>query len=324
MLFVIACSETDTEGLYPYIIEVDDPTAAVTPTDWKFGSASESHVFDVKSNADWKISASDDSWIVIDKKTGTGNGSFTITVSDNYATTSRSTTVSVDYSVNGSSKGTTITIQQGGMPKTGTHSNHDYIDLGIKDSKGKTIYWATSNLGADKPEDAGQYFAWGETVGYTTSGHSFTWASYKYCKGTESTLTKYNKSSTYGTVDNKKELELSDDAARSKWGGSWRMPTEAELLLLYNNCIWTWDSVNKGYKISNKSNSSKYIFLPAAGERDGSELKYVGTSGDYWSSTLNDGTSSYARKFWFLSSKPEGTSLNLRYVGLPIRAVYVP
>ncbi|MBQ0156683.1 MAG: hypothetical protein KBT22_08950, partial [Bacteroidales bacterium] len=34
---------------------------------------------------------------------------------------------------------------------------HDYVDLGL------SVKWATCNIGASKPEEYGDYFAWGET-----------------------------------------------------------------------------------------------------------------------------------------------------------------
>ena len=35
--------------------------------------------------------------------------------------------------------------------------NHEYVDLGLPSG----TLWATRNVGADKPEDIGDYFAWG-------------------------------------------------------------------------------------------------------------------------------------------------------------------
>ena len=39
---------------------------------------------------------------------------------------------------------------------------HAYVDLGLT-SRTK---WATTNIGADSPEEYGDYFSWGETQGY--------------------------------------------------------------------------------------------------------------------------------------------------------------
>ena len=153
------------------------------------------------------------------------------------------------------------------------------VDLGL------SVKWATCNVGASNPEDYGDYFAWGETEP-KTENEEYYWSTYKWCNGSASTLTKYNNSSSYGTVDNKKTLELADDAARANWGGAWRMPTDAEMTELREQCTWTWTTLNgvNGYKVTGTNGNS--IFLPAAGYRVYSSLSYAGSGGGYWSSSL--------------------------------------
>ena len=157
------------------------------------------------------------------------------------------------------------------------YNGHEYVDLGL------SVKWATCNVGASKPEEYGDYFAWGETQPKTT----YDWSTYKWCNGSYDTQTKYCTNSSYGTVDYKTQLELSDDAARANWGGSWRMPTKAEQDELREQCIWSWTTQNgvNGYKVTSKKNGNS-IFLPAAGYRGGSSLNYAGGYGDYWSSSL--------------------------------------
>ena len=165
-------------------------------------------------------------------------------------------------------------------PNTG---NHEYVDLGL------SVKWATCNVGASKPEEYGDYFAWGETQ----PKDYYDWSTYKWCNGSYNTLTKYNNSSSYGTVDNKTTLDLSDDAARANWGGSWRMPTKAEQDELREQCTWTWTTQNgvNGYKVTSKKSgyTNKSIFFPAAGYRYDSSLDLAGSYGDYWSSSLGTG-----------------------------------
>ena len=175
-------------------------------------------------------------------------------------------------------------------PNTG---NHEYVDLGL------SVKWATCNVGATKPEEYGDYFAWGETEPKST----YDWSTYKYCNGSYRTLTKYNNSSSYGTVDNKTTLELSDDAARANWGGSWRMPTDVELTELREQCTWTWTTPQNGvygYKVTSKSNG-KSIFLPATGYRLESSLNKAGSYGLYWSSSLYTVSPYYACVLYFYS-----------------------
>lgn len=123
-------------------------------------------------------------------------------------------------------------------------------------------YFATCNVGVTSQNDYGDYFAWGETVPYYADGNywemnkkqnmvwrtiegrtitGYDWASYKYCNGTSTTLTKYCTESNYGRdgfVDNKSTLEAEDDAATVNWGSAWRMPTKDEMISLINNCYW--------------------------------------------------------------------------------------
>ena len=156
---------------------------------------------------------------------------------------------------------------------------HEYVDLGL------SVKWATCNVGATKPEEYGYYFAWGETTPKST----YNWSTYKYCNGDLYSMTKYCEDSYFGTVDNKTTLELSDDAARVNWGGSWRMPTRAEYkeLLDTSNCSWTWTTQNgvNGRKVTSKKNGNS-IFLPAAGYRSYDDLYDAGGYGYYWSSSL--------------------------------------
>ena len=164
------------------------------------------------------------------------------------------------------------------------------VDLGL------SVRWASMNVGATTPEEYGDYFAWGET----TSKETYNWSTYKYCNGSYSTLTKYNKLSSSGTVDNKIVLEAADDAAAVNWGGSWRMPTHTELTELQTECTWTWTGQNGvlGYKVTSKTNGNS-IFLPAAGYREDSSLGYAGTYGFYWSSSLN--VASYSSQAFYVA-----------------------
>ena len=196
-------------------------------------------------------------------------------------------------------------------PNTG---NHEYVDLGL------SVKWATCNVGANKPEEYGDYFAWGETE----PKDYYDWSTYKWCNGSDNTQTKYCTDSYYGTVDNKTQLELSDDAARANWGGSWRMPTTEEQQELINNCTWTWTTQNgvNGYKVTSKKNGNS-IFLPAAGCRNGSSLDNAGSYGLYglyWSSSLDTGDPVDAYELYF-DSVYMRWNYNNRHCGQSVRPV---
>ncbi|MCQ2242626.1 MAG: fibrobacter succinogenes major paralogous domain-containing protein [Bacteroidaceae bacterium] len=160
---------------------------------------------------------------------------------------------------------------------------HEYVDLGL------SVKWATCNIGASKPEEYGDYFAWGETTPKTT----YNWSTYKWCNGSDDTMTKYCTSSNYGTVDDKITLDLADDAARANWGGSWRMPTFKELDELKIKCTWTWTIKNNvwGYNVTGLNGNS--IFLPAAGYGYEGVLRGEGSYGYYWTSSLYTQVSFY-------------------------------
>ena len=163
---------------------------------------------------------------------------------------------------------------------TGTENGHEWVDLGLPSG----TKWATCNVGATKPEEYGNYYAWGETETKTT----YKWSTYKWCNGSDDTQTKYCTKGKYGPVDNKTVLELEDDAAAVNWGGAWRMPTVDEWTELLENCTWIWTTLNGriGYEVKSKINGNS-IFLPAAGCRGDDDLYGAGDDGYYWSSSLN-------------------------------------
>ena len=136
---------------------------------------------------------------------------------------------------------------------------YEYVDLGLPSG----LKWAKCNVGATSEADYGSYFQWGDIEDKSNSDCS--WESYKYCKGTYKTLTKYCTNSSYGTVDNKTTLDPEDDAATQIMGGDWRMPTSTEYQTLYNETLWVWCPVgNVGIKKTNESGneSIEYIVYP--------------------------------------------------------------
>ena len=195
------------------------------------------------------------------------------------------------------------------------------VDLGLPSG----TKWAAFNVGATKPEEYGDYFAWGETAVKS----DYIWSTYKYCSGSETTLTKYNFSSDYGSVvDYKTILEATDDAASIIWGNSWRTPTDAEWTELRENCTWTWTSDYNGTGIAGRivtSNMTGYedksIFLPAAGFRSGTGLYDVGSRGYYWSSSLSTGNPSGAMDIDFYSDNVDRGG-SYRVDGQSVRPVY--
>ena len=196
-------------------------------------------------------------------------------------------------------------------PSGGVENGHIWVDLGL------SVKWATCNVGANTPEGYGDYFAWGETEPKDYYDRS----TYKYCNGSSTSLTKYCTNSSYGTVDNKTTLEAADDAARANWGGSWRMPTDAELTELREQCTWTWTTQNgvSGYKVTSRING-QYIFLPATGCCSFESIVEVGKQGHYWSSSLDEG---YMPNAWrvFFNNSSVGVDTDSRDAGRAVRPV---
>ena len=204
------------------------------------------------------------------------------------------------------------------------YKGHEYVEIG-------GLKWATMNIGASKPSDYGLYFQWGDTQGYTAeqvgSGEGqkyFGGADYKYGNGTVSPgatgMTKYNE------TDGKTVLEAVDDAAVANWGGSWRMPTRAEFKALGAavNTAWTVDYQGSGVAglvCTDKTDSSKTLFFPAAGYGNNGRVGTVGGSGKYWYSSLRTDKRQYAHSSVFDINYASWDSSYYRYHGYSVRPV---
>lgn len=195
----------------------------------------------------------------------------------------------------------------------------EYVDLGLPSG----TLWATHNMGAMRPEDRGNFYAWGETktMGevdmtnirnyefnqkkYPDSPyvkHAFQGLTYKFLKegasNVDNNLVKYtwedgNTAASWYQAnmfygDNKKELDPEDDAARANWGDGWRMPTRAELQELLDNCditsIQSGDVLVCTFTSRNNGNS---IIIPAGGYMSDTAVSGgYGSGYGVWSSSL--------------------------------------
>ena len=211
-------------------------------------------------------------------------------------------------------------------PSMGSEAWHTWVDLGL------SVKWATCNVGATKPEEYGDYYAWGETEPKT----DYNWLTYKFrVRGDSEENVKFHKYCTLkkycgesGFPDNKMELELADDVARANWGDSWRMPTRSEWKELLDNCTWTWTNNYNGTGVvgmivtSKKSGyTDNSIFLPAAGGRYGTSPYFAGYDGNYWSSFLFTDVPSNAYYVSFYSGGIYRAWVSDRYLGHSVRPV---
>jgi hypothetical protein len=189
-------------------------------------------------------------------------------------------------------------------------------------------YWATTNIGSEKPEDYGYYFWWGDTVGYKREGDKWVASdgSNSNFSFTESNTPTYNKDNStlqsegWITVDN--VLALEHDAAHIHWGCDWRMPTKQEFDDLNNKCDWTWTTTNgvKGYVVSGRGDyASNSIFLPCAGYGYGTSLNDSGSDGYYWSSVPYSDSSGRACNLYFLSGYRYSNYYSYRDRGRSVR-----
>lgn len=174
---------------------------------------------------------------------------------------------------------------------TGANKKLNYsaeaVDLGLPSG----LLWSAYNLGASAPEEYGAYFAWGELD--PKDDNMYDYEHYKWCQGTDDTMTKYCISEEWGNKDDITELELGDDVAAVKLGGGWRMPTKAEQDELRAYTTWKWvvrDGV-AGCELTSTENEEK-LFFPAAGAKVG--FGGPGSTFSIWSSTLSGGHSRFA------------------------------
>lgn len=176
-------------------------------------------------------------------------------------------------------------------PFVDPYGGHAFVDLGLPSG----TKWATMNVGATSETDYGNY--------------------YKYGLGAN----QYNNAQTdySGTED---PLAASADTAVQEWGGLWHMPTRTQLNELTANTNYSWTTINgvKGGKFTSKTDSSKYIFLPAAGYMYGGRQKDAGIYGRYWSSTSYSSSGAYNLGF---GSGGQLVNNDYRYKGFSVRAV---
>lgn len=213
------------------------------------------------------------------------------------------------------------------------HNGYEYVDLGLP----SRLMWATCNIGAEKSDECGLYFAWGEVEGhgvYSSDNYLFLYDTYKWghwnSLGSDYTIYKYNANAEKGhnsVVDYKFILDEEDDAAVANWGGKWRMPTEIECQELLDNCTLTWTNRNNinGFELVSKLNGNS-IFLPAAGIRYEETLSGKNESLKYWAATCYNYGFAPAEAFclenWYKPEDGAFVGYGERWQGMPIRPVW--
>ena len=186
-----------------------------------------------------------------------------------------------------------------------THNGHEFVDLGLPSG----ALWATCNVGATSPEQAGLYFAFGETTGFTA-------------EQVENEIRKFD-SASYTAPSISGNLTLEQDAAHFYMGGQWRMPTKDEYQELIDNCNVVWTADYNGTGVAGRVFTSKIngnsVFFPAAGRCGGSSVGGVGWYGYFWSASWGSPSNAWRMHF---DSRGQGVYYYYgRFCGLSVRGV---
>ncbi len=181
-------------------------------------------------------------------------------------------------------------------------NSYEAVDLGL------SVKWASHNVGAVNPEDFGSYYGWGEVSGKV----EFSWKTYQH----------YNPSSDlyFHIGDNISGTKY--DVAHVEWGGSWRIPTDAEFRELLDKCTWCWTEMNgvKGKKVIGPNGN--YIFLPAAMYRYGINAQDTVPAGYYWTGSARE-DDGYDACYLFFYPEKEHLVYCDRSLGQSIRPVFI-
>lgn len=195
--------------------------------------------------------------------------------------------------------------------KEDPYKDYDFNGYDFVDMEDAGI-WCTHNVGANKPEERGLYFSWGEVIGYDESSQK----------------PGGFKNDTYNYKNNPDTLPLDKDTAHANMGGKWRMPSIDEFIKLINLCdseVIPEYNNSRVLSLKLKTDSSKQLILPIAGELDneyGDGPTLIGDTCFYWSNSIDK---SYPDDSAYIL-RSEGDLLtdsqDLRFKGLTIRAIY--
>lgn len=200
----------------------------------------------------------------------------------------------------------------------GQSSGIEWVDLGLPSG----TYWAKCNLGATSESGYGDYYMWGSTTPNTDTTCNWTNAPFN---GGASDYDSNYFNNVKDTVCPNGILAKGYDAAYKATEGIARMPTQPEFQELYDNTNKSWTAINSvnGMKFTSKTDSSKYIFIPAAGIRSDSSAAVLGSGGYVWSSSLyiENYNSAFHLDFGADAENFYPNAVSLRYKGLSVRPV---
>ena len=205
-----------------------------------------------------------------------------------------------------------------------------YVDLGLRSH----TLWASCNVGAERPELSGGYYAWGEV----TMKPEYDWTNYFDFLGIDTSNGIPDDEDDMSILFKRYKLDgltsiinTGDDVARVVCGEGWQMPSRDQLNELLFQCEWRWTALNgvKGFTVTGPNN--KTIFFPAAGcyfhSLEGEQLHGYGETCFYWSGNLDPSTTyegQRAHTLIYSEDYPKFDNRNgERCDGKSVRAVYV-
>ena len=177
-------------------------------------------------------------------------------------------------------------------------NGYEYVDLGLPSG----LKWATHNFGATMPYEIGEYLAWGEHKGKD--------------------MYSISNSETYGVNIADFSGDIEYDAAAFTWGGTWRIPTEAETRELKDNCTFEWTEMNGVPGAIVTGPNGNQIFLPSGGFATEGNIDFADSEGAYWTSSPDPSDPMYyACFFYFYNTNFSNIGWFSKYAGLLVRPV---
>lgn len=179
------------------------------------------------------------------------------------------------------------------------------VDMGTTTYDGKTIYWASYNLGSSAIEDYGGLYGWGDITGQNTS----------------------TEISEYPSATPPADLNSTEYNLPAKmWGDGWRYPTNNELWSLKTKCSDPEFVTYNGVRCVKFTSTvtGNVLYFPEAPIRTGENIGAIGNQSYYWLNAINEDDNTMAGTFYFdfywLNAYP--TAGQKRNLGLPVRPVY--
>ena len=199
----------------------------------------------------------------------------------------------------------------------GNSGVHECVDLGLPSG----LKWATCNIGANAPEEYGEYYAWAELE----TKHMYDQYHYSFFSLKQDDIFSHG----YGEIEalGGDISETKYDVAHLLWGENWRLPTREEFSELTLYCSWFWTSINNVYGYEITGTNGNKIFLPATGLRIASAKFYKNNGGNYWSSTPLEYSNHLdeAYHLYFYRDDYSGNDIKtdsyFKYYGMTIRPV---